>query len=197
MKICKKCLIILDTYNKHPNRRWSICNICYYKYLKNQNKNYKRIINTEYNKEYYKNNKEKEILRSKTYQKSEKFLNRDKIQEKINKREYQQERLKKDPIYKLRRTVSRRLRKAIKSNGWNKKNKTRDYIGCTLEELKLYLENQFKLGMTWENHGEWHIDHIIPLASAQTEEEIYKLSHYTNLQPLWAIDNLRKNAKIT
>ena len=79
---------------------------------------------------------------------------------------------------------------------WNKKNKTILYIGCSLEELKLHLEKQFKPGMTWENHGEWHIDHIIPLASAKTEEDLYKLNHYTNLQPLWAIDNLKKSNKI-
>jgi hypothetical protein len=50
--------------------------------------------------------------------------------------------------------------------------------------------------MSWDNHGKWHIDHIIPLASAETEEDIYRLSHYTNLQPLWAEDNWRKNSKI-
>jgi hypothetical protein len=50
--------------------------------------------------------------------------------------------------------------------------------------------------MSWDNYGEWHIDHIIPLASADTEEEVLKLYHYTNLQPLWAIDNIRKGSKI-
>jgi hypothetical protein len=49
--------------------------------------------------------------------------------------------------------------------------------------------------MSWENHGEWHIDHIVPLSSAITEEELRKLSHYTNLQPLWATDNLSKGSK--
>ena len=50
--------------------------------------------------------------------------------------------------------------------------------------------------MTWDNYGQWHIDHIIPLSSAKTEMEIYELCKYTNLQPLWAVDNLRKNNKL-
>jgi len=61
-----------------------------------------------------------------------------------------------------------------------------------IEQLKEHLEKQFDENMTWDNYGEWHIDHIIPLSSANTEEEMYKLCHYTNLQPLWAIDNIIK-----
>jgi len=57
------------------------------------------------------------------------------------------------------------------------------------------LEHQFKEGMNWDNQGKWHIDHIIPLSSGNTEEEIIKLCHYTNLQPLWAIDNMKKGSK--
>ena len=71
-----------------------------------------------------------------------------------------------------------------------------EMLGCTPEELRDHLQSQFTEGMTLENHGEWHIDHIIPLASANTEEEIVKLCHYTNLQPLWAEDNLSKSDKI-
>jgi len=66
-------------------------------------------------------------------------------------------------------------------------------IGCSKEELKWHLEKQFKPGMTWDNYGKWHVDHIIPLYTAKTEQEVYKLYHYTNLQPLWAEENLRKN----
>jgi hypothetical protein len=64
------------------------------------------------------------------------------------------------------------------------------------EFLKKHLEIQFIEGMSWENQGKWHIDHKIPLSSAKTEEEVYKLCHYTNLQPLWAEDNLKKGSKI-
>ena len=71
-------------------------------------------------------------------------------------------------------------------------------MGCSPQFLKEYLENQFTEGMSWDNHSQygWHIDHIIPLSSANTEEEIYNLCHYTNLQPLWAEENLRKSDKI-
>ena len=78
------------------------------------------------------------------------------------------------------------------------KNKTFEIIGCSKEFLKEHLEKQFTDGMTWENYGfyGWHIDHIIPLSSGKNEDEIYKLCHYTNLQPLWWFDNLSKGSKI-
>jgi hypothetical protein len=77
-----------------------------------------------------------------------------------------------------------------------KKNKTFEIVGCTPEFLKEHLEKQFVDGMTWENRNKWHIDHKLPLSSAKTEEELYKLCHYTNLQPLWAEENLKKSNKI-
>jgi hypothetical protein len=82
--------------------------------------------------------------------------------------------------------------------GSKKDRKTFDIIGCTPQFLKEHLENQFVGDMNWNNHGlfGWHIDHIIPLSSAKTEEELYKLCHYSNLQPLWAEDNLKKSNKI-
>jgi hypothetical protein len=71
-----------------------------------------------------------------------------------------------------------------------------ELLGTDLESFKAYMESLFTEGMTWENHGEWHIDHIVPLASGKTPEEIWELCHYTNLQPLWAEDNLRKHTKL-
>ena len=71
-------------------------------------------------------------------------------------------------------------------------------LGCSIDSLKRHLSKKFKIGMSWDNYGihGWHIDHIIPLSSAKTIEDIEKLCHYTNLQPLWAKDNLQKSNKI-
>ena len=69
-------------------------------------------------------------------------------------------------------------------------------LGVDWEVCKAHIERQFTKGMNWSNYGEFHIDHIIPLASAKTEQELKKLCHYSNLQPLWAVDNLIKSAKI-
>jgi hypothetical protein len=69
-------------------------------------------------------------------------------------------------------------------------------LGVSYPEFISYFERLFVEGMSWDNHGEWHIDHIIPLSSVNTEEELIKLCYYTNLQPLWAEDNLKKGSKI-
>jgi hypothetical protein len=86
----------------------------------------------------------------------------------------------------------------IKINDLTKHNNTFNYIGCSVEYLKNYIEDRFTEGMCWENYGlyGWHIDHIIPLSLGKTEEELFKLNHFTNLRPLWAFDNLSKGNKI-
>ena len=71
---------------------------------------------------------------------------------------------------------------------------TESLLGCTWEEAKLHIESLFESGMTWGNHGEWHIDHIRPISSFG-DHELHLMNHYTNLQPLWAFDNLSKNGK--
>jgi hypothetical protein len=105
-------------------------------------------------------------------------------------RDYYKRRVKEDPIFKLTKNLRARLKTAMK-RGYLTGSAIKD-LGCSVEFFKQYLESLFQSGMTWGNHGEWHIDHIIPLASANTLEEASRLCHYTNLQPLWAKDNMRK-----
>ena len=87
-----------------------------------------------------------------------------------------------------------RLRKAVLSNG--SCSAVRD-LGCAVEELKKHLESKFQPGMTWKNQGLWHIDHVRPLASFDLTEraQFLQACHYTNLQPLWAAENLKKAAR--
>jgi hypothetical protein len=81
---------------------------------------------------------------------------------------------------------------------FNRNKQSLEILGCSVEEFRNHIENKFQSGMSWENYGYygWHIDHIIPLSSAKTEKEIYELCHYTNLQPLWAKENLKKSNKL-
>jgi len=113
---------------------------------------------------------------------------------------YLKRRLKEDPFFRLRLNVRNRLRNMMKVKNWHKDNTFKNYIGCELDALKMHIEKQFTEGMTWDNygHGEkcWTLDHIYPLSLAKTEEEMYKLCHYTNLQPLWRLDNIKKSNKI-
>ena len=100
--------------------------------------------------------------------------------------------------YKIRMTLTSRIKVAVKAATTDKCYKTMDLLGCTIDHVRQHLEAQFTDGMTWDNHGEWHIDHIKPCASfdltdADQQRECF---NYTNLQPLWAKDNLAKGAKI-
>jgi hypothetical protein len=149
-------------------------------------------------RKYYLNNREIVKERSKKFRKNNptySFEYREKNPTYSN--DYQQNRKKYDPIFKIAHNMRVRMSVFIKSNNISKNNKTFDIVGCSPEFLKEHLEKQFTEGMCWELMGQHiHIDHIIPLSSANTEEEVYKLCHYTNLQPLWAFDNLSKGSKI-
>lgn len=98
------------------------------------------------------------------------------------------------PQAKIANNIRNRLNKIIK----NKPTSFINALGCTIVHLIKFLEDQFEPGMSWENHGEWHIDHIIPLSSFDLSdmEQYRRACHYTNLQPLWAADNIRKRNKI-
>lgn len=114
------------------------------------------------------------------------------------KNEYDKKRLKSDPLFALERLTRRRINFAMTKQGYLKTSPTQEMLGCDYAALKAHLERLFKPGMTWENRGAkgWHIDHIIPLASAKTKEDLIKLCHFSNLQPLWAHENLSKGAKL-
>lgn len=206
-KICSKCGDVqeLSNFQKDKSKkdgyrpdcktcRKLYCDLNYHRF-KERNSDYKiesRKNNpkkfAEREKKYRLNNPDKVKLRRKTYYENNK--------EKQFK--YVRERTKKDPIFKLSNNMRRRINIFLSLSGITKKNKTFEIIGCSPKFLKEYLEQKFIEGMSWDNYGfyGWHIDHIIPLSSVKTEEEIYKLCHYTNLQPLWAEDNLRKGDKI-
>jgi hypothetical protein len=106
------------------------------------------------------------------------------------------ERYKTDSVFKLKVTMRARVYDVLTRFKYPKRGSIFKYLGCDIHTLRTHLEIQFKDNMSWDNYGEWHVDHIIPLSSAKNEEELIKLCHYTNLQPLWAIDNLKKSDKI-
>lgn len=110
--------------------------------------------------------------------------------------EWTKMKLETDPLFRLKFNMRNRVRGAFKAKKWHKNSSISKHIGCTLNELKNHIQIRFTEGMTWENYGEWELDHIIPISSAKTVDEMYKLCHYTNLQPLWRLDNIKKSNKI-
>ena len=148
----------------------------------------------QYNKEYREENKQSTKERHKKYYES----NKETIKEK--KKIYQKERMKNDPLYKLSISTRGIIRNSLRNNGYTKKSRTQEILGCSFDEFKSYLESKFEPWMNWQNPGNWNgpptelntswdIDHIIPLSSGNTEEELIKLNHYTNLQPLCSFVN--------
>lgn len=109
---------------------------------------------------------------------------------------YVKNRYANDRLFALSMNMRGRLNHVLAGNGWVKKRSNEGIFGCTYEFLLGYLESKFLPGMSWENRAKWHIDHETPLASAKTETELLALCHHTNLQLLWAEDNLKKGAKI-
>tara|TARA_B100001094_G_scaffold125669_1_gene121754 strand:- start:4629 stop:5054 length:426 start_codon:yes stop_codon:yes gene_type:complete len=106
-------------------------------------------------------------------------------------------RREREPKYAMLCRLRRRLRSALSRKGIIKTNTTMELCGCTLEELKAHLEQQFVENMNWDNRSEWHIDHIRPCASFDLTdiEQQKQCFHYSNLQPLWAHENLKKSDK--
>jgi hypothetical protein len=106
------------------------------------------------------------------------------------------QRYREDLVFAVATRARARLVKAIQRAGYAKNGKTQELIGCSFQALVEHIEKQFQTGMSWSNRDKWHIDHIIPVASARSEEELLSLFHFTNLRPLWAEENRRKSAKV-
>ena len=109
---------------------------------------------------------------------------------------YKKRKRNQDPLFRLRSNVGTAIANALSAQGHVKRKSTVEIIGCSFEQLRLHLESQFLEGMTWLNRQLWHIDHIIPVAFAQTEQELLMLNHYSNLRPIWRMDNLTKSDSI-
>ena len=150
--------------------------------------------NCQKKKIYYQNNKSL----YKEYGKKYREANKEIIKIKKNSRQFN--RRKEDCLYKLKGNISALIRISFIKQNYKKKNKTVDILGCSMIEFKKYLEAKFENWMTWDNKGNpkdgvfeinktWDIDHIIPISSATTEDDVIRLNHYTNLQPLCSYIN--------
>lgn len=158
--------------------------------IKEQHKNYEKSDRAKNIRKKYRKSIERQIARHR-YDHSEKG-------QKTKKRLYDQLRL--SPKGKILYALRRRLRLVLKLKGIRKCARTLDLLGCSVPFFKKYLESKFLLNMSWDNYGlkGWHIDHIAPIATFDlfNSEQQRKCFHYTNLQPLWADENLKKGKKI-
>jgi hypothetical protein len=201
MKECKKCLIVLEyvEFNKRSDSKDGYSHECRKCSKERAKKHYiknEKLIK-EYQKKYYEFNSDKIKERVKNYR----DINYDKIREydrnrgddrKEWQKKYHKKRREEDILFRLSGNLRGRIGKFIK----NKSKPTKSIIGIEMDDFKSYIESLFTNDMSWDNYGEWDIDHIIPLSFAKNEDELIKLCHYTNLQPLNGIDNIIKSNKI-
>lgn len=209
MKNCSKCGEDkhLSLFSKDKSKRDGRCTIC-------------KDCKSEYRRDYYSDNAEKARAdslrwyrenreRAKETRRSYHWKHIDYIRSarkrkywedpesaKRDVRNYNRNRAREDPVFRLILRCRKRTWAAFCEGGYTKRSKTFDLIGCDVSGLVNHLEAQFSEGMSWDNYGEWHVDHIVPLSSAKSEADVMKLCHYTNLQPLWAQDNIRKGARL-
>lgn len=219
-KICRICNILKDIelFTKRDEFKYrSECKECnseikkkrhiknkmnpeYVEKLRESSRDYKsknKEIVREKRKEHYKNNKEHVLELSKIYyinnrekkmnkRKEYRLENKDILNEKM--RNYKKD----NHLYRMTCNIRTLISNSLRKNGYTKKSRTYEILGCSYIEFKEYLESLFLEGMSWNNRNEWHIDHIIPLSFAENENELLLLNSYKNLRPLWCVDNLIK-----
>lgn len=191
-KICYECkgkkeLVNFSKSKIHSDGLQSYCKLC----VSQKNKQYSldnKTRRNEYFKLYRLNNKE---MRN---QYSRQWYVENKEYFKNYNREYFNKRRKLDPIFNLSCTLRIKTYHILRKNNFSKCEHFYDYLGCTGEGLRKHIESKFTKGMNWAKvlSAEIEIDHILPLSSANTIEEVYKLCHVSNLQPLWKAANRSK-----
>jgi len=110
----------------------------------------------------------------------------------IHDNAYKKNKRASDPMFKMRSIARCRVNEAHRNGGYGKDSTTSSMLGCSYDDLLKHIGSQFTEGMTWDNQGDWHHDHILPLSAASNHAELKKLCHHKNIQPLWAKDNLAK-----
>lgn len=202
MKKCPKCNKIKNKneFDKNKSRKdglSSYCKIC----LKEARKKHYSINKEHINasaKSYYKKHREYIIKKVAEYRQTPKGKEVGKKSKNKYEKKWRKKQRETNPLFTLIECLRGRINKTIQLN--RKSARTIELLGCSIELFKQHIELQFTKGMTWQNHKRsgWHIDHIKPCSSFDLSkpEEQRKCFHYSNLQPLWAIDNLKKSDKI-
>ena len=110
--------------------------------------------------------------------------------------DYERVKRQTDPIYRFRTSVRCLIWGYARKKGYKGNKKVWEMVGCNFDEFLAYIQSKFEDGMTLENYGhgkgKWNIDHIIPICTAKTDEDIERLNHYSNLRPLWSTDNYKR-----
>jgi len=181
-------------------------------------KKYEEILlkNRIRNKNYYKNNSNYKSNQIKKTQKRRKdnpdecakvrrsyYLRVEKpknslLQNKIKRQEKWKKKYYSNKVFRVKEMMKSRLKRCLKQKKVYKPESFNKAFGCSYKNFKQYMEKKFKNGMSWDNHGKWHCDHIEPLSSfdLSKKSEYLRANHYTNFQPLWARENLKKSNKI-
>lgn len=200
-RMCKACKNIHNARTHEQNTE---------RYAKNRDKERARALSrskekSKYNRELYLKHREQRLIKQKSYYENRKdYINLGRRKSSMSDTQLKiknlkiRERINSNSFLKLKYLVRNRISLIFKTKGINKKLKSLEYLGCSVDFLRGYIEAKFTHGMTWENHSTfgWHLDHIIPISSAANENELNMLCHYTNLQPLWWHENLSKSGKI-
>ena len=191
-KVCNKCNVDKEVTEFYSGRRR--CKLCYNKYKKKSTPEQREEYNRRRKEKYYENHEE-ELEKSRLWKKR----NPEKVVEyrRGYMSGYEKKRMENDPLYNVSRTVRNLIKCSIYHKGFTKNSRTFEILGCSYEDFKLHIESHWEDWMNWDNYGlyngkencGWEYDHIIPVSSAKCEEDIYKLNHYSNIQPLCSYVN--------